>query len=364
MGLNALFGGVYEGKKVLLTGHTGFKGSWLALWLQRMGAIPLGYALPPETDPNHSLLLGLDFPQTTADVRSIDDLRDWFAEHSPDGVFHLAAQSVVRRSYHEPLETIATNVMGTANLLECCRSCESVRAAVIVTSDKCYENREWVWGYRESDALGGYDPYSASKGCAEIVTGSYRRSFFSGGPPGTLVASARAGNVIGGGDWSEDRLIPDVVRAVARDEAIEIREPHSTRPWQHVLECLSGYLTLGARLLRGDERASGAWNFGPDESGELEVEEVMHLLQGEWDRITYRTPPSPESLHEATRLKLDSSQARALLGWRPVWNVEEAIQRTASWYRAFLERNTVPSEGQLSDYVKDARDRGLEWARL
>jgi len=347
---------IYRGRRVLLTGHTGFKGSWLALWLRKLGAEVCGVALPPPTEPAHWNLLKLDVRSETADIRDADRLTSIFASFRPEAVFHLAAQPLVRRSYRAPDETFEVNVLGTVRVLDACRGCDSVRAIVNVTSDKCYENREWVWGYRENDPVGGHDPYSASKGCAELVAGAYRRSFFSpddyGAKHHTLLASCRAGNVIGGGDWAEDRLLPDLVRAAVRGETVPIRRPEATRPWQHVLEPLGGYLLVGERLLQGDRAASGAWNFGPEDEGTMSVREVVEQARKHWPRVEHQigTERGP---HEAGLLKLDISKARQMLGWRPVWSAREGIARAMRWYREYYENGRVVSEGDLNAYLAD-----------
>jgi CDP-glucose 4,6-dehydratase len=357
-----LFQRSYVRRRVLVTGHTGFKGSWLAFWLLQMGAEVCGYSLAPETQPNHFSLLnpGGDIP--TNDIRDIRQVIGCFQSFQPEIVFHLAAQSLVRRSYREPLDTFATNVMGTANILEACRLTDSVRAVVIVTSDKCYRNNEWEWGYRESDPMGGHDPYSASKGCAELVTAAFRNSFFSAGTGHpALIATARAGNVIGGGDWAEDRLIPDVARAVSSKKAIKIRNPQGLRPWQHVLEPLSGYLILGQRLLDGDRSLADAWNFGPSENDNLPVIAILDRLKKHWSRLDFVVDSQIGKLHEAGRLRLDSSRARQRLGWRPVWDCDRALEKTAAWYQAFYDRGPVLTGGDLAAYIEAARAAGLPW---
>lgn len=358
----------YKGKRVLITGHTGFKGSWLTLWLSQIGAKVVGYALPPSISPSHIEILDVDYISITGDLRDAEKLQKVISKEQPEIIFHLAAQSLVRRSYREPIETFSTNIMGTANLLEACRWSPSTRAVIVVTSDKCYENHEWVWGYRENDTLGGYDPYSASKSCAEILTSSYRRSFFPvnqyGNHHSILVASARAGNVVGGGDWAEDRLIPDIARAVSKNEAVCIRNPRATRPWQHVLEPLSGYLMLGRKLLEGKPEFAEAWNFGPGEDGNLKVETVLQQLKQYWSGIDYRLPSLPSDLHEANFLQLDCSKARSKLGWKPVWDINKALEMTGIWYDHFYRTSGVLSEQQLTQYVQAAKHKNLEWAEL
>lgn len=329
----------FSGRSVFVTGHTGFKGAWLSLWLTRMGARVSGYALAPATSPNLFELAGVRADMAAHVVADIGDLPSLSAamqQAAPDVVFHLAAQALVRRSYRDTAATWATNVMGTVNLLEAVRACPSVKAVVVVTTDKCYENREWPWGYRETDALGGRDPYSASKAGAELVVQSYRSSFFSGAGP--QLASARAGNVIGGGDWSEDRLVADAARAAAAGTPLLIRNPGATRPWQHVLESLHGYLRLAALLLddKLHDKASHAeaFNFGPDAPDNVSVAELLGRLQRHWPEL--RWEPEQAGLaapHEAHFLYLDSSKARQQLGWRPRWNLDACVEETARWYR-------------------------------
>ena len=355
-----MFGGCYRGRRVLVTGHTGFKGSWLALWLTTLGAKVSGLALAPAPQPSHWQLLGLKLPEHRGDIRDAALVADTLELSRPEVVFHLAAQALVRPSYSDPLETWSTNVMGTAHVLEACRHSDSVRAIVVVTSDKCYENRETPAAYREGDPLGGHDPYSASKAGAELVASSYRRSFFNQ-PGGAQVASARAGNVIGGGDWSRDRLIPDLVRAVGAGGALEVRSPQAIRPWQHVLESLSGYLVLGQRLLEGQAQAASAWNFGPAPEDASTVESVLRKLKAHWPQLAW-TPSSRVHPHEANLLQLDSSSASELLGWRPVWSLERALGATADWYRDYLGQGLVSSPAQLQDYAAAAAAARLPWA--
>jgi CDP-glucose 4,6-dehydratase len=335
------FGEVYRGRRVFITGNTGFKGSWLALWLKELGAEVRGYSIDVPTDPSHHALLRLDYPTVTADVTDAGRLEDELGRFRPEIVFHLAAQALVRDSYVRPVNTFATNVMGTVNLLEACRSLEGIRAVVNVTSDKCYRNDERGEPYGEAAALGGRDPYSASKACAEMVGFSYRSSFFHptsyGRGHSPLIADARAGNVIGGGDWARDRLLPDLVRGADRGKEAEIRNPSSVRPWQHVLEPLSGYLLLGQRLLQGHTEASDDWNFGPAGEGSLTVREVVEIGSKHWDRVRFVIKEDKDQPHEAGQLRLDSSKARSKLGWRSLWTAEEALARTFQWYRTFYE---------------------------
>ncbi|NHF73031.1 CDP-glucose 4,6-dehydratase [Paracoccus xiamenensis] len=332
------FGGVFAGRRVLLTGHSGFKGGWLTMWLDRLGAQVRGVSLAPATDPALFDLARVDrsCDSRFADINDPAALADEIAGFDPDLIVHMAAQAIVRDSYDFPVQTFATNVMGTANVLELARQLPSVRGVVVVTSDKCYENNEWDWGYRECDPLGGSDPYSASKACTELVAQAYRRSFFSA-PDGPRLASVRAGNVIGGGDWSAHRLIPDMVRAAAAGVEVAIRNPGSVRPWQHVLEPLAGYLAVAARLLdgRGDSVAE-AWNFGPDQDATLPVGQICTAFAQAWGsggpRIAIR--PDPNAPHEAGLLRLDSTRARLHLGWHPRLDIHAALRLTAEWYRA------------------------------
>jgi CDP-glucose 4,6-dehydratase len=335
----------WQGKRVFVTGHTGFKGSWLSLWLQWLGAEVVGFALPPPTDPNLFELarVGAGMASVIGDIRDCSVLSAELAKHRPEIVFHLAAQPLVRLSYEQPIETYATNVMGTVHLLEAIRRAGTVRAVVNVTSDKCYLNREWQWGYRENEPMGGNDPYSSSKGCAELVTSAYRDSFFgkSDGRSGTALASARAGNVIGGGDWAADRLIPDIMRAFIAGNRAVVRNPRAIRPWQHVLESLSGYLTLAENLWHGGAAFAEAWNFGPDDSDARPVLWVMERIAAAWERADAWTVQEQQSHHEATYLKLDSSKARARLGWRPRWPLERGLRAVNDWYMAYQSGRDV-----------------------
>lgn len=344
----------YTGKRVLVTGHTGFKGSWLSLWLTELGADVTGYALAPEGAHPHfdELDLKSRIRHCVGDVRDLASLSEVVRETRPEIVFHLAAQALVRRSYADPLDTFTTNVTGGANLLETLRGCPSLRALVFITSDKCYENREWVWGYRETDELGGKDPYSASKAAAEIVFRAYFESFFAR-RPGLGCATARAGNVIGGGDWSADRLLPDCIRALQKGEEIVIRNPKSTRPWQFVLEPLSGYLDLGLALLDDPQAFSGAWNFGPNDRSFMTVEDVASQVIRAWGNGKIRLDIDPNAAHEATLLHLSIDKAFAKLRWRPAYSGEEAIAATALWYKKRQEGAVVRelSLGQIKEFV-------------
>lgn len=353
------FDNIYRGRQVLLTGHTGFKGSWMAAWLSQMGAEVTGLGLPPYDASNHWDLLDTSATDLRGDIRDLNTVQAAFNQAQPEIVFHLAAQALVRRSYRDPLESWSTNVMGTANILELCRRAPSVRAVVVITTDKVYSNNEWPWGYRECDRLGGYDPYSASKAACELVVDSYRKAFGQAdGAP--LMATARAGNVIGGGDWSEDRLIPDLVRAVQLRTSLEIRSPQATRPWQHVLECLSGYLLLGQRLLEGRAEFADAWNFGPMSEGNRTVAEVLTALQRFWPELAWNITAEMQP-HEANLLYLDCAKASSRLHWAPVWTLEEAIEMTADWYRAFQTTGSARTIEQLGRYLESARAAGRSW---
>ena len=325
----------WQGRRVLVTGHTGFKGAWLTLWLQSMGAHVTGFSLDIPTTPSLYALarVGDGIESIEGDVRDHDAIREAVTASEPEIVIHMAAQSLVRRSFAEPRETYATNVMGTVNVLDAVRTSGShVRAIVNVTSDKCYENREWEWGYREHEAMGGHDPYSSSKGCAELVAGAFARSFFYD-PEGTRLASARAGNVIGGGDWGAERLVPDIMRAALAGEEVRIRNPNSIRPWQHVLSPLSGYLVLAQSLCRSPEHAGG-WNFGPAEADARPVGWIVERMAELWPREVRSLLDDGPHPHEARYLKLDSSRARGQLGWRPLVGLDATLQSIVDWYRA------------------------------
>jgi CDP-glucose 4,6-dehydratase len=324
----------WHGRRVLLTGHTGFKGSWMSAWLVELGAEVTGVALEPYTDPAMFNLLGLDqhLDSHIADIRDAAAVQKVVAAARPEIIIHMAAQALVRESYSTPVDTFATNVMGTAHVLEAARHADGLEAVVVVTSDKCYENREWVWGYRESDAMGGHDPYSASKGCTELVTASYRRSF--GGD--VAIASARAGNVIGGGDWSDDRLIPDIVRSIAAGEVVQIRSPNAIRPWQHVLEPLGGYLLLAERLCTEGAACADAWNFGPAIGDTQPVSALIERLSRNFDALQWQVDDG-EHPHEAHFLKLDISKAVSELGYQPRLSLDTALDWTAQWYQAHFD---------------------------
>jgi CDP-glucose 4,6-dehydratase len=327
----------WSGKNVLVTGHTGFKGAWLTFWLNEMGAKVHGIGLEPSTKPNAFSAMGIESLCThhIQDIRDSEALKSLVKKINPQVVFHMAAQPLVRLSYSQPLETYATNVMGTANLLTALRDCTAVKSIIVVTSDKCYENQERDWAYRESDPLGGYDPYSSSKACTEILTASFRRSFFTEKAIG--VATVRAGNVIGGGDWSGDRLIPDIVRAMQSGIALEIRYPQAIRPWQHVLMPLSGYITLAEKSWGEPAKYSEAFNFAPQEDDCVPVQTIIEKFGGAWGKpVPWKLIPTQQP-HEAHFLKLDSSKSKKSLGWNPIWNLSKALGATAGWYREFAE---------------------------
>jgi CDP-glucose 4,6-dehydratase len=324
-------------RRVLVTGHTGFKGGWLAIWLNQLGAMVSGVALEPATDPSLYELarLGHRIESLVADIRHEAAVTRTLANVRPEVVFHLAAQSLVRRSYRDPVATLATNVMGTAHVLEAARQTASVRAVVVVTSDKCYASRDSPEAHREDDRLGGHDPYSASKACSELVASAYERSFC--GQTRLAIATVRAGNVIGGGDWAEDRLVPDAIRALSRREPLRVRNPRSVRPWQHVLEPLAGYLALAKCLCADGQKWAGAWNFGPNAGDAWEVREVADQLVRNWPASSWIVAPDEGAPHESAQLRLDSAKARAALGWRPVLPLDDAIRLTVDWYRAVME---------------------------
>ena len=349
----------WAGRRVLLTGHTGFKGSWLALWLARLGAEVTGYALPAPTEPSlfEQARVADHVRHIDGDVRDAEAVAAAMRSARPELVLHLAAQPLVRYSYDNPIETYATNVMGSAHVLEACRSIDSVRAVICITTDKCYENREWPWPYRETDPMGGHDPYSSSKGAAELVIAAYRRSFFEG----KVIASVRAGNVIGGGDYALDRLVPDIVRAVERGERPMIRAPHSVRPWQHVLEALGGYLILAERLLAGDDSCATAWNFGPADDDARPVSWVVDRLLSSFGAYGWDHPGGVMP-HEATLLRLDCSLARQRLGWRPVFDLAEALERVATWHTAVRAGTAADavSLGQIEEYEARLRAKLIE----
>ena len=348
----------WKGKRVFVTGHTGFKGSWLGLWLDSMGAIVKGYSLPPPTLPNlfeeAHLIKHID--SIEGDIRHSADLSQCMSDFKPELVIHMAAQSLVRRSYDNPLDTYSTNVMGTVSVFEAVRNAKSAKVLINVTSDKCYENQEWFWGYREIEPMGGYDPYSCSKGCAELITASYRRSFFNPNhyaEHGCAIASVRAGNVIGGGDWATDRLVPDLVRSFINDDLVKIRNPLAIRPWQHVLEPLSGYLMLAQRLYLDGPDFSEGWNFGPKEGNARPVKDIADYFASNWSSSARYEIEEDISMHEAHYLKLDCSKAKSKLGWEPILTFDETLNRTIDWYKARLQGANMHDYclSEINDYM-------------
>ncbi len=369
--ISRLFNGYYSGRRVFVTGHTGFKGSWLTQWLLLLGAEVTGYSIGVPTQPSLYESLGLSgrIQDLRGDVRRSEDVQAAMDQAAPEVIIHMAAQALVLPSYADPLTTFETNVMGTASVLEAARHCPSVRSVVVVTTDKCYANNEWQYGYRETDGLGGRDPYSASKAAAEMVIASYRSSFFgaettSGNRIG--VASVRSGNVIGGGDWAADRLVPDCMRALIAGDPVIVRNPGSIRPWQYVLEPLSGYLWLGALLGRNPARYGGAWNFGPDPESAVSVQQLVSQVCQAWGGAArFETATAAQALSEAGILRLDCTKARSQLGWHPVCDVDEAVRQTVTWYRSTTEDagQAAPLAVQsIGDYVRAACARGISWA--
>lgn len=346
----------FSGKRVFVTGHTGFKGAWLTFLLKELGADVMGYALPPEPGPSHFGLLdlGAKINHVVGDICDAAVLRDALQSFQPEYVFHLAAQALVKKSYADPVSTFSTNVMGSVHLLDAIRSCNSVRSLVYITSDKCYENVEWVWGYRENDRLGGHDPYSASKAASEIVFSAYARSFFASRSD-LGVATTRAGNVIGGGDWAVDRIVPDCIRAVDSDRPIVLRNPQATRPWQHVLEPISGYLLLAAQLWQRPRDVAGAWNFGPSSDEVRTVSEVAHTIIRHLGRGSVEVDGSTNHHHEANLLQLNCDKAHQLLGWYPRWHVEKTLMATTEWYKSWLDGKDVEAvtRSQIQDYFPE-----------
>jgi CDP-glucose 4,6-dehydratase len=358
-----LLSDVYKNRTVIVTGHTGFKGSWLSLWLKELGCDVVGYSLDPPTNPSlyDSINLKSVISNVKGDIRDANLVHSVFEEYQPEFVFHLAAQPLVRLSYKEPRLTYETNIMGTVNVLEAVRKTASIRACIIVTSDKCYENKEWFYSYRETDSMGGYDPYSSSKGCAELITTSYRQSFFNCydcfGLPNVALSSVRAGNVIGGGDWANDRVIPDCVKAIINNEKVRIRNPFAIRPWQFVLEPLGGYLLLGALMFKYPSRYSGAWNFGPNNENVVTVKELVELVIKSWGKGDYIVDTSSSCFHEANILKLDITKAQMQLGWLPVYDINQTVARTVNWYKKFyagLSKNELYALAldEIHEYTK------------
>lgn len=349
----------WRGRKVLVTGHTGFKGGWLSHWLQHSGAEIVGVALDPPTNPNLFESSGVadGMLSLRQDIRDGDEMKRILADNRPEIVFHLAAQPLVRYSYRAPVETFETNVMGTLHILEAIRNIDTVRAAVMVTTDKCYENREWEWGYREDEPMGGHDPYSSSKAAAELLIASYRKSYFPVDrldQHGTAIASVRAGNVIGGGDWAEDRLVPDIVRGFIKNECVTIRNPRAIRPWQHVLEPLGGYLLLAERLVDDGAAYAQAWNFGPQDHDARTVRWIVEFMAEQWGEGARWTIDERDDVHEATYLKLDCAKAHARLGWWPKWDLHAALAKVIEWHKAELRLDDLKSlcAQQIDEYTQ------------
>lgn len=345
----------YKGKKVLITGHSGFKGSWLSYWLKEIGAEVFGYSLKPITIPNHFDLLKSDLKSSYNNICDLNRFKKFINETNPEIIFHLAAQPLVRQSYIDPIETYQTNVIGTANLLESIKNNQFVKAVIVITTDKCYKNLNQSQGYKESDVLGGYDPYSSSKACVELLVSSFRDSFFNpneyGNKHQVLISTARAGNVIGGGDWSENRLIPDLIKNAFSGKTTKIRFPNSTRPWQHVLDPLMGYLMLGEKLLKGETQFAEAWNFGPEEFDVLSVKELAMKSKKSWNKIDFEIQNNQNELHEANLLSLNIDKAKIILGWKPKWNSSVAIEKTIEWYEKFYNANIILTDKQLKEFI-------------
>lgn len=363
-----MFSDIYRDKKVLVTGHTGFKGSWLTMWLLKLGADVIGYSNEIPTQPSHYLALNLEkkISHNIGDVRDYKSLKNVIEQNKPEFIFHLAAQPLVRKSYEEPLETIEVNTIGVANILEIVRVSDYIKSVVIITSDKCYDNVEWIWGYRENDKLGGEDPYSASKGCAELIAKTYMKSFFQEG--NTFVATARAGNVIGGGDWADDRIVPDSMVAWSQNKIVTIRSPYATRPWQHVLEPLSGYLQLGAELyLKNNKCRNESYNFGPQADVDKTVLELLSEMKENWELVNWRIMlPKDNKMKEAGLLKLSCEKANNSFHWYTTLDFKQTIEFTVVWYKKFYLSNSIDSIynltlSQINKYCEIAESKNLKW---
>ncbi|MEK7812563.1 MAG: CDP-glucose 4,6-dehydratase [Candidatus Desantisbacteria bacterium] len=369
--MDKLFHGIFKEKVILVTGHTGFKGSWLSLWLKELGARVIGYSLPPPTTPSlfETTKLNEHITSIIGNILDYEHLLSVFEKYQPEIVFHLAAQPLVRLSYEESLLTYETNVMGTINILESIKKCNSVRAGVIITSDKCYENKEWEYAYRENDPLGGYDPYSSSKACAEIVTAAYRNSFFNPEKHNehkVSIASVRAGNVIGGGDWGLDRIVPDIVRAIGADKPVILRNPQAIRPWQYVLEPLSGYLWLASLMLKNAKKYSSAWNFGPEHQGHVPVQQLVEKIIARWKKGAWQPANNQIQPHEANYLSLDCTKSNNILQWYPVYNLDETMDETVRWYQGYYENNPDMysfTMNHIFSYVEKAKKCDLVWTQ-
>ncbi len=364
--MSSIINNIYKGKTVLITGHTGFKGSWLSIWLKQLGANVIGYSHDPytENDNFNACKLSDKLIDIRGDIRDSENLQLVFKKYKPEFVFHLAAQPIVRKSYENPKETYETNVMGTLNVLEAIRNCEATKVGIMVTTDKCYENKEQLIGYKETDPMGGYDPYSSSKGCAELLIASYRNSFFSindYSKHGKVIASVRAGNVIGGGDWSSDRIIPDCIRAIENSSKIKLRNPHAVRPWQFVLEPLSGYIKLASKLYFEAEKYSGAWNFGPNMSLNAEVKDIVNMLIKCYDKGQWIDDSDEDQPHEANFLMLDCTKAKEKLNWEQALNLQQTIDMTVSWYKNYQKISMYEfCLDQINEYTKKQKAMALE----
>lgn len=364
--MQSLFNTIYKNRTVLVTGHTGFKGSWICHWLKSMGANVIGYSLEAPTNPNHINIIDPDIISIIGDINDFEKLNNTLKKYKPDIVFHLAAQALVRESYLNPIETYETNVLGTLKVFEASKQ-SKVKAIVNITSDKSYENKEWIWGYREIDPLGGHDPYSSSKACADILATSYRNSYFNNNnfkkSHNTLLATCRAGNVIGGGDWAKDRLLTDIILSIVNNKVLELRNPNAIRPWQHVLEPLCGYLLIGQKLLEENLEFAQAWNFGPNSENNISVLEVVKEIKNHWNNLEYKIISNKNNLHEANLLKLDCSKANSLLKWKSIWNSKQTFEKTALWYKNYYEENKINTYENLINYINDAKKQDLEWTR-
>lgn len=364
--MNSYFNNIYKGRRVFITGHAGFKGSWLSLWLTKLGAVVKGYSLYPWTGPSHWNLLKLDMESINWNIGDYSKLESEILKFQPEIVFHLTAQAIVLKAYENPIETYETNVIGTLKLFEACRRCDSIKAVINITSDKCYDNKEWPYRYRETDEVGGYDPYSSSKGCSEVLSASYRKSYWNLDTYGIdhhiLLATCRAGNVVGGGDWARDRLIPNAIRAVQNGDSVLIRDSLSTRPWMHVLDALSGYLLLGSRLLQEDKSCAKPWNFGPADENSISVVDAVKIMQKYWPDIKMDMDQTVRP-HETRLLNLDCSQSIIELQWKPIWVIEKLFEMAVLWYKKFIEDNEVISSDQIDEYMNDACLQNLIWTR-
>ncbi len=360
-----LFKKIYKNKTVLVTGHTGFKGSWLIFWLEKLGANVIGFSLPPEKEKNHYCLINKNIISIFGDIRNKEEIKQIIEKYKPEFIFHLAAQALVKKSYNFTVETLETNIIGTANIFEACRNKNFVKVFINVTSDKCYENKEWVWGYRENETMGGYDPYSVSKACSELITNSYRNSFFNlkeyRKTHNLLIASMRAGNVIGGGDWAEDRLIPDIVKSIINNKPVIIRNPNSTRPWQHVLEPLSAYLLLGQKLYEKEINFSQAWNVGDLNNSVVSVKDLLKILKKSWQELKFEIQEKNISQHEAKLLNLDCSKIYYKLAWFKIWDTETTIEKTINWYKSYFKNKEIETEKNLNAYVNSAKKLNAIW---